>query len=532
MREIAPLIRLYWHTVRPLKPTQIANRLWRRCRPVRVSRRPAPPIDNRVDGGSVRFLDAPKSIHSEDRFALLNRDRRLTFPGGWWDHGESALWGYHLHYFDGLRNTGTDAAVKWALIDRWIEDNGPRRSPGWDPYPISLRVVNWLKWMIAERDWPAPVVESCAHQIRVLEQTLEYHLLANHLFKNAKALLFSGLLFKGDEAERWYRRGFDILEREIPEQFLEDGGHFELSPMYHAQLTEDLLDIVLVHVLMGKRVPRVVADRVEPALTWLATMTLPDGLPALFNDAAFGVAPTLAELARYAGDLGFTTRHPSRGLTYLHSSGYFRYENERYCVIGDVGEPGPPYQPGHAHCDMLSFECAVAGERAIVDTGTSTYEVGPRRLSERGTAAHNNVQVGGGEQSEIWGAFRMGRRAEMGGVDVRPDRLVAHCRSFPPNWVEQRRTFEFRARSIVIEDDLRDDGAERPATARIHFHPDEQADLRSRDELRSQRTKVRVAGAREVRLVKYDYAPEFNVRAPGRVLEMDFTRSLRTEVSV
>ena len=32
--------------------------------------------------------------------------------------------------------------------------------------------------------------------------------------------------------------------RELPEQILADGGHFELSPMYHALVLEDLLDLV------------------------------------------------------------------------------------------------------------------------------------------------------------------------------------------------------------------------------------------------------------------------------------------------
>ena len=37
-----------------------------------------------------------------------------------------------------------------------------------------------------------------------------------------------------------------MLRRELPEQFLHDGGHFERSPMYHALLTHGLLDLVNV----------------------------------------------------------------------------------------------------------------------------------------------------------------------------------------------------------------------------------------------------------------------------------------------
>jgi hypothetical protein len=38
-------------------------------------------------------------------------------------------------------------------------------------------------------------------QVRFLRKRLEVHLLGNHLFANAKALVFAGLYFSGDEAE-------------------------------------------------------------------------------------------------------------------------------------------------------------------------------------------------------------------------------------------------------------------------------------------------------------------------------------------
>ncbi len=72
---------------------------------------------------------------------------------------------------------------------------------------------------------------------------------------------------------------------------------------------------------------------------------------------------------------------------------------------------GPDYQPGHAHCDTLSYELHVAGVPVVVDSGTFDYEPGPLRHYLRSTAAHNTVRLDGQEQSEIWGAFRVARRA-------------------------------------------------------------------------------------------------------------------------
>ncbi|MBK6451783.1 MAG: heparinase II/III-family protein [Proteobacteria bacterium] len=76
----------------------------------------------------------------------------------------------------------------------------------------------------------------------------------------------------------------------------------------------------------------------------------------------------------------------------------------------DCGPIGPDYQPGHAHCDTLSFELCVDGQRVVVDSGVHDYDVGPQRAYDRSTGAHNTVMVDGVEQSEIWG-FRVARRA-------------------------------------------------------------------------------------------------------------------------
>ena len=79
--------------------------------------------------------------------------------------------------------------------------------------------------------------------------------MGNHLFANAKALIFSGLFFDGEEAKSWYLKGFNILKRELAEQILPDGGNFELSPMYHIIFLEDLLDLVNIHRAFNRELP-------------------------------------------------------------------------------------------------------------------------------------------------------------------------------------------------------------------------------------------------------------------------------------
>jgi len=111
------------------------------------------------------------------------------------------LWLYNLHYFDDL--VSCDAENKRELhsgwIKKWVQENPPGEGNGWEPYPTSLRIVNWIKWGVAGNCLSDEVLHSLAVQARYLLKKLEYHLLGNHLFANAnanaKALIFAGLFF-------------------------------------------------------------------------------------------------------------------------------------------------------------------------------------------------------------------------------------------------------------------------------------------------------------------------------------------------
>ena len=47
----------------------------------------------------------------------------------------------------------------------------------------------------------------------------------------------------------------------------------------------------------------------------------------------------------------------------------------------------------------------------IVNSGTSCYGSSNERLRQRGTRVHNTVDIDGQNSSEVWGGFRVARRA-------------------------------------------------------------------------------------------------------------------------
>ena len=470
----------YWHTVRWLRPVQFYGRaLFRLYRP-RPDLRPAPmlaplPANPWRRCGRAPSMTGPASFH------FLSVERRLHEASDWNRADWPKLWLYNAHYFDDLVADDVAMRVEWhrALIARWIAENAPGQGNGWEPYPTSLRIVNWLKWLRAGNDPVPGMLDSLAVQVRWLRRRLEHHLLGNHLWANAKALVFAGACYGGEEAAGWLHQGLRLMQRELREQVLADGGHFERSPMYHAIVTEDVLDLAQLAGTTASIPPEVRQRWRETALRmldWAAVMAHPDGDVAFFNDAALGIGPALPALRAYASAIGLILpAPPGSGARLLSASGYARLEIGPAVLLADVGPVGPDYLPGHAHADTLGFELSLHGQRVLVNGGTSTYEKDAERLRQRGTAAHNTVLVDGQDSSEVWSAFRVARRARVHDVACATDtaalRLHASHDGYRrlPGRVTHARAWCLDGTGLEVIDTL--DGRFDKAEARFHFAP-------------------------------------------------------------
>ena len=391
------------------------------------------------------------------------------------------LWLYNLHYFDDLSSVTYQEreSIHYSFINRWIEENPPCLGNGWEPYPLSLRLVNWVKWFSKKNNVEQKYLNSIAQQASALSQQLEYHILGNHLFANAKALTFVGAYLQGDNAESFLELGLKILDREIEEQFLADGAHFELSPMYHEILLWDLLELIDLaktsqNIKLLERLNNweLVAKK---ALHWLRTMIHPDGEVSFFNDAAIGIAASPAEIFNYANNLDIEHKAPLNILTTNHASGYSRVQNYNYTLLFDHANVGPDYLPGHAHADSLSFEMSVGSQRVFVNSGTSLYGLSKERLRQRETPAHNTVVVDGQSSSEVWSGFRVARRAY--GQLIKAEENVGNVilsashdgyKRLKPKVIHTR-TINALTNSCIITDDL---STKTAAEFNLHVHPD------------------------------------------------------------
>jgi len=524
---------IFFNTIRYLKSSQALWRLY-----YRIYR---PSIDN-GSPPALRTLKSlwrgptlkPCSMLAKNQFRFLNEVHLFESQEDWNRRDWSKLWLYNLHYFDDLIAVGTKDRAEWhqASIDHWIAESPAGEGVGWEPYPLSRRIVNWIKWALADNNLSVDCLHSLAVQIRYLQRRLERHLLGNHLIANAKALVFSGLYYEGAEADVWRTTGLNILAQQLPEQILSDGGHFELSPMYHAIVLEDLLDLINLASAYAGVIPDEIIDGWATAAqrmrVWLTAMSHTDGEIAFFNDAAFGIAAPPAQLEAYAKRLGLEDSRDAAGpVTALGESGYVRVALGEMLALLDVAAVGPDYQPGHAHADSLSFELSLSGRRVLVNSGTSLYGLGPERSRQRSTAAHNTVEVDGENSSEVWSGFRVARRARPFGlrIDEEDGDIVVRCAHDGyrrlPGRVTHWREWRFEERSLSVKDTI--DGQHRTAVARFHLHPDVKAEggeSEGRLMLEAGRqVRWQISGG-SAKLRPITWHPEFGTSVAGQCLEI------------
>lgn len=338
------------------------------------------------------------------------------------------LWRYHVHYFDDLNAAGWPVREGWhrELMAQWIQHHPPGMAVAWDPYPLSRRMVNWIKRELASSFLWREARHSLFAQAHALWRSMEHHLQGNHLWMNVKALFFAGLFFGGLSGEkkpaRWLDYARRLLDRELRAQVKPDGSHYEQSPMYHALILEDLLDLINVQRAYGLSVPAFWCETAGRMMAYLEKACHPDGQICLFNDAAMNMAPPPGAITDYARRLGISPQDASqsgRGWTCFPDSGLVRLENDDLVLFFDTGPIGPDHIPGHAHADNLTLEMSCRGRRFLVDSGTGRYGRSAERLRQRGTQAHNTVVVDGADSSEVWSGFRVARRARpLGAVEI------------------------------------------------------------------------------------------------------------------
>lgn len=348
-----------------------------------------------------------------------------------WCHGFAPVLAAHARRAQDA--SGAPAALEllrwlWQSWTRTVTLGTATLGGAWHPWTVARRALHWLEaidWLqgrALEHAAPPLAADALLPQLwrelersaRYLRLHLERDLRGNHLLNDALALMALGLAFA---EEPWFRQGARLFARELPAQLTADGLHHERSPMYHAEVLAMALDAVALSERAARvwgptdRLRATLEQAVARMLAALEQVTHRDDRIALLGDSAHGVAPDAARLRDRAHALGISplpaaAESPAAGIVRLTCA-------HDQVVILDAAPFGPRTLPAHGHADAGTLEYSVGELRLLVDGGTFCYDAGPLRDYFRGSRGHNTLYVPGREQSELWQAFRVARRASV-----------------------------------------------------------------------------------------------------------------------
>ena len=528
-------LRNYIHTIKYLKMEQLYFQIYYKLRAKlrkMLGRKEKYTYYKR--GNHISFFSFPEKTESykgNDTFEFLNLTHR--FCGVWDDRELGDLWRYNLNYMDFILQPGMTVAdsVRWmeCFIDA-VHDNRIAT----DPYPISLRGVNWIKFVSFHRDeltdtQLCKIDTSLYSQYRILNRCTERHLLANHYLENGFSLLFAAVYFND---KTFWRKAKYIVEHQLKEQILDDGAHYELSPMYHCIILERLLDCynLLCSVddssfdgLPAMR--NLLTEKASRMLAWLDAIVVADDSIPLLNDSAYGVALLPCELREYATRLGLEW---SCGV--LGDSGYRRVIRSGYEVVLDMANLGVSYNLGHAHADSATFLLWVKGRELLVEAGTSTYSAGERRNYERSTRAHNTVALDGENSSKVWGAFRCAQRAQTEILEDGPDVFTLSHSGYVQKGLDCRRSFVCNGDSVEIIDVIVGN-SQYVAEAYFHLSPEVKVLSIDGNCVVVDGAVFSFEGCKSLQLIQVNVAKEYNVLRPTTCICVSFDDRLHTVIN-
>lgn len=501
-------LRLF-HTLRHIKGIQWRYQLWYRVKNRFISihwytqylQRSFIPLDLQIAG--ILHL-RQKEYFSHLSFEFIGLPQSFDHRIDWNFQGHGKLWNYNLQYFSYLLDEGIPVDERLRLLRDFSDQFLASAIPP-EPYPVSLRVVNTLLFHSRYPITDVIILEALQKQINYLANNLEYHLLANHLLENAFSLVIASVYLSDQSL---YRRSYRLLIDQLNEQILTDGGHYECSVMYQSILLSKLLlciEAARKAIWVASFELSILEEKASRMLGWINAYSFPDGTWALMNDAAEKIAPTTSSLHKAASVLNIVPAEVE-----LSDSGFRKMKGTNWELLIKTGGVQPAYQPGHVHADVSSYCLWHKGQQIIVDPGISTYAISERRNIERGTNAHNTVSINGLNQSDVWGGFRVGKRARIMSLED-----SSHCVQivvypyFNQRCKHERKLVKINDDCFVIEDSIQTASSFKSAKGNIQFAShvavDHQQGLLEMDGL-----TITIQGVENEKLQKSSYAVSYH----------------------
>lgn len=476
------------------------------------------------------------ALNLSGELTFLNKKLKMDFENQQhWNRGISKLWDYNLHYFNGFNHINSNKD-QHKIFDSWIKHNPYGVGVGWEPYTISVRLINILKAYFRGTNLSLTQERSLFQQYKFLLHNIERDILGNHYLVNLMALVFCSSVFE-DEAN--FMKALKKFNSELDEQILHDGMHFERSAMYHFIVTHNVMDVYNLAVNVLSNDAREVVELIKKMKKMFKVcelITYKNDEIFFLNDSCNGVAPTLNDLKSYAKKLDLKFSHKYENLNYLNDAGIFILDFAKYKFLLDCGVPNPKYQPGHSHAGSLSFELECFGQRVFVNSGIYDYENTPLRHHLRSTKSHNTVTFGDCNSSDVWHSFRVAQRAEIMRSEIFENALEATLKFAASHIVSyfrpmtHTRKIKWTQDAIIILDTF--SGVKGSKVASFYLHPAVDISMVQNKiwlNIDGRGSLIMEVSGGDIEVQDTIWYPEFGKEQPNKCISINFVDQLRTD---
>ena len=503
--------------MKPLKRGQLLYLVWRRYLGGKAYKKRKWP-----GNAIVRKAELFQEAHGWQGKELLNVPVSEDQLRQWRFSHDDDLFLFNLNYLSLLGNDDFTHELKSEVIRifyRDILENEKARHP----YTASQRVFNLLAFVHSYGAIPG-WEDDLYSDLFFIRDNIEFDIDGNHLLENLMAL------YVGSQVLGWQsgvNKACRYVFKELDAQILPDGGHYELSPMYHNLILEHVIFCLMISKLYGAPVSdtKYFETKTDLMLNWSRHMKMTKKAFPFFQDSTGNVAcdyETLRSITSSSGVRMNETRQPENIDTYAVLDG------GDYRLWIDTGLLGPAHQPGHSRAQALTFEMEVNGQPFIVNNGISTYHDPSLRLKERQSSYFNTVMIDGLNSSDVWSKFRMGRRARSlrrAIYDKIVDLKLQHY-----GGAVHKRKFQVQEKELIITDRVEKD---KRSMNRAYFHFDPEIKIEQvGDSLVTDKGELLFQGADQIWCEGYEYACEFNKRRPASRVVATFRDRLITSVRI
>lgn len=351
-----------------------------------------------------------------------------------------------------------------AQMTDWIQENAitaRTKDKTWRTIEAGIRAENWIKamgYMVKSPKVTDEVLELFSESMLVHGQYLAGSKKSFSTKSNWGILESSGLFAIGklleacakDNTERQRGREYALLalerlEKQLATQVMDDGVHWEQSPMYHNEVLRCCLEVLR----LADRYRMEVSERILSVTKAMARADRywqkPDGkqfaggdsdstdIRDILTASAFQFKDPILKSGAFSrldyesiwdyGQVAAGTyealgaKEPAETLLWQKESGnwYLRSDWGRsadYLHVRCGGLGG-----GHGHFDKLHMDLVISGEDFLIDSGRYTYMEGEERFRLKSAAAHNTVTVDRQEYTrclDAWGVAGLNQAVHTG----------------------------------------------------------------------------------------------------------------------